>query len=191
MLELKTLKMKYLKKYKIFLEADIQVNDSDEPGVKVAKEEMNDVQQQMSEFTQKKSQIDQLYSTIKDKAQLEEKIKSLLGDEESERNPFLVNYLGVSKLKKEIEDIQDKNVKDKMSLDDFSEEMNLSKDADTKKMVSFKVSDIKNRISKNSVELLKKIQEVQEKEAKMKEEMEKIKKDIEQDSKTIEEEQQK
>lgn len=183
--------MKYLKKYKLFLEADIEIKDSDEPGIKVAKEEMNDIQNQMTEFAQKKSQIDQIYSTIKDKTQLEEKLKALLGDKESERNPFLVRYLEISKLKKEIEDIQDKNIKDKLSLDDFNQEMSLSKDSDVKKMVSFKISDIKNRISKNSADLLKKSQEVQQKELEMKEEMEKIKKDIEENSKTIKEEEQK
>lgn len=181
--------MKYLKKYQIFLEADIPVNDTDKPDVKMAKEKINTINAQIAEYQEKKPKIDQLYSSTNNDKEIEEGLKKILGEtdvnSEEDRNPFLVRYLEVARLKKEVESIQDKNVKDKLSLDDFNQELSLSKDASTKQAVSYKISDIKTRMGKNSADIVKKMQEIQKREAESKAEMEKIKRDIVQNSQRI------
>lgn len=181
--------MKYLKKYQIFLEADIPVNDTDKPDVKMAKEKINTINAQIVDYQEKKPKIDQLYSSTSNDKEIEDGLKKLLGETDinskEDRNPFLVRYLEVARLKKEVESIQDRNAKDKLSLDDFNQELGLSKEATTKQAVSFKISDIKSRISKNSADIVKKMQEIQKKEAENKVEMEKIKQDIIQNTQRI------
>lgn len=181
--------MRYLNNYQAFLEADIPVGDTDKPDIKMAKEKINTINRQITEYQEKKPKIDQLYSSTSNNKEIEDGLKKILGESDvnskEDRNPFLVKYLEVARLKKEVEDIQNKNVKDKMTLDDFNQELSLSKDASTKQAVSFKISDIKNRISLNSAEIVKKMQEIQKREAESKTEMDKIKRDIIQNTQRI------
>ena len=181
--------MRYLNNYQAFLEADIPVGDTDKPDIKMAKEKINTINRQITEYQEKKPKIDQLYSSTSNNKEIEDGLKKILGESDvnskEDRNPFLVKYLEVARLKKEVEDIQNKNVKDKMTLDDFNQELSLSKDASTKQAVSFKISDIKNRISLNSAEIVKKMQEIQKRETESKTEMDKIKRDIIQNTQRI------
>lgn len=181
--------MKYLNNYQSFLEADIPVSDTDKPDIKMAKEKINTINKQIAEYQEKKPKIDQLYSSTSNNKEIEEGLKKILGESDvnakEDRNTFLVKYLEVARLKKEVEDIQNKNVKDKMTLDDFNQELSLSKDSSIKQVVSFKISEIKTRMSFNSSEIVKKTKEIQKKEAETKAEMDKIKRDIVQNTQRI------
>ena len=71
--------MKYVFNYQKFLEK-FEISDSDEPDVKMAKEKMNSLQEQFTEFNQKKASIDAIYKDEKlTPDQVEEKLKQLIG----------------------------------------------------------------------------------------------------------------
>jgi hypothetical protein len=56
--------MKYLKNYQNFSEK-FDISDSDEPDVKMSKEKMNKMQDYITEFSQKKVQIEQIFKDTK------------------------------------------------------------------------------------------------------------------------------
>ncbi len=147
--------MKRLKTYKLFLEeAEFDVNINDEPDIKMAKEKLTTLQKQLKEYKEKKVQIDNAYLKIENDADLNLKIESIVGKmdtlPEADRNPFLVEYLHIANLKRKIDKLQKGITQDKLKKDDFTQELALAKDDSTKKTVSFKISDIANRISTNS-----------------------------------------
>ena len=58
--------MRHLKPYKIFLEeAEFDVNITDEPDIKMAKEKLTTLKNQLTEYKTKKPLIDNAYLTIK------------------------------------------------------------------------------------------------------------------------------
>ena len=151
--------MKYLKKYKIFLEADnFDIEDSDTPDVKMSKERMNTVKSQMGDYKIKKSQIDTLYNQSENDSDIEDGLEKILGKTDVQngvdRNPFLVEYAHLSKLERDINKLQNDNANDKVKLDDFQEQLSLSTEDTTKKAVEFKISDIKNRMSERSSKII-------------------------------------
>ena len=144
--------MKYLKKYKLFTEeADFDVNITDEPDLKMAKEKLATLKTNLSDYKTKKPIIDTAYLTIKIDDDLQKKTEEIMGKTDiqsgKDRNPFLVEYLHVSNLKRKINNLQNELVKDKLSKDDFTEELSLSTESSTKASVTSKISDITNRIS--------------------------------------------
>lgn len=144
--------MKYLKKYKLFNEeVDSDVNITDEPDLKMAKEKFATLKKNLADFKIKKPLIDNAYLMVKTDAELQLKMEQILGKTDSQsgtdRNPFLVEYLNVSNLKRKINNLQKEIVKDKLSKDDFTEELKLSTESTTKAAVSSKITDITNRIS--------------------------------------------
>ena len=93
--------MRHLKPYRIFLEeAEFDVNITDEPDIKMAKEKLTTLKSQLSEYKNKKSLIDSAYLTIKIDADLQKEIESIIGKTDAlpgqDRNPFLVEYLHLS-----------------------------------------------------------------------------------------------
>ena len=153
--------MKHLKKYKLFTEeADFDVNITDEPDLKMAKEKLATLKTNLSDYKTKKPIIDTAYLTIKiseprnveaEDADLQKKTEEIMGKTDiqsgKDRNPFLVEYLHVSNLKRKINNLQNELVKDKLSKDDFTEELGLSTESSVKASVTSKISDITNRIS--------------------------------------------
>jgi hypothetical protein len=159
--------MKYLKKYKLFLEADeFEIGDSDTPDVVMSKEKMNTTMSNMKDYKTKKSQIDALYS--KEGADIETELEKI----------FLVEYAHLSKLEKDINKLQDDNSNDKIKIDDLQQSLSLSEDDATKKAVEFKISDIKNRMSERSSKISEIQQDLVEKEKDHKEKMVKMEKDM-------------
>ena len=152
--------MKYLKKYNLFLEeADLDILATDQPDVKVAKQSMEIVSKQLKEYTdgKKKSDIDTLYKTIKDPTQIEAGLNKILGSDVKSRNPFLVDYVSTSKMKKRIDDEEKENVLDKVKLDDFQQELKIITDPNTKKSLTTKVADVTKRMN-DRVKNISKIQ---------------------------------
>ena len=178
--------MKYLKKYVIFLEEDeFEVKDTDQADVKMAKEKMNTIQNQLSEYNQKKSLIDQVYAKTdkkKTSQDIELELKKILGEtdiqSEEDRNPFLVEYSTIARLKKDVDDLQTAKAEDKIKLDDFQQELNLSTETSTKLLVNSKIQDIKNRLGEKSAKITKIMNDINTKQKEHVVKMEKIKTDI-------------
>ena len=83
--------MRHLKPYRIFLEeAEFDVNITDEPDIKMAKEKLTTLKSQLSEYKNKKALIDSAYLKIKIDADLQKEIESIIGKTDADRNPFLV-----------------------------------------------------------------------------------------------------
>jgi hypothetical protein len=68
--------MKHLKRYKLFTEeVDFNVNITDEPDLKMAKEKLATLKSNLSDYKTKKPLIDTAYLTIKIDAELQKKIE--------------------------------------------------------------------------------------------------------------------
>ncbi len=142
--------MKYLKGYSSFNEDLFTPEVSDAPDLKMSKEKLNTLMSQIEEFKAKKNLISQAYIKIQDDKELSNKVKEILGPEVSpkiDRNPFLVEYLNVSDLKRRLEKLKKNNVDDKIKLDDFNQDLSSSTDASQKSSLQLKISDINKRIS--------------------------------------------
>ena len=170
--------MKYLKKYRIFLE-DFEIKDTDSPDLKMAKEKMNTIKSQLSEYKTKKSAIEKLYSNMElTDSDIETELKKILGDVDAQdgpdRNPFLVEYSHLLKLERDINKLQDDNSNDKVKIDDLQQSLQLSEGEETKKSVEFKISDIKRRMSERSAKISEIQKDLSEKEKLHKDKMSKM-----------------
>jgi hypothetical protein len=168
--------MKYLKKYKLFLEEDeFEINDTDAVDVKMSKEKLNDLKSDFIEYNQKKNLIDNVFKNNKDKPELvESELKKILGEDSEDRNPFLVEYTHVARSEYEIDKLHDENVKDKLRQDDFRQELSLAKEANTKVAVNSKIQDITNRISGRNKKILDIQKDITERDKEHKEKMKKM-----------------
>lgn len=166
--------MKIIKSYYLFLEEnEFEVQETDDKDIKLSKQKLNDLQKDLSEYNQKKVLIDKAFEKGDPKL-IEEDLNRILGKDSEKRNPFLVEYSTVSKLKKDIDKLQKDNANDKVRLDDFKQESQLSKDNTTKKSVDAKVSDINNRISVRNKQILDFAKEIQKKEKELLDKMKKM-----------------
>ena len=159
--------MRHLKPYRIFLEeAEFDVNITDQPDIKMAKEKLTTLKNQLTEYKTKKPLIDTAYLSIKIDTDLQKKIESIVGKIDAlpgqDRNPFLVEYLHIASLTRKVNNIQKDIANDKVKKDDFSEELKLSKDDSTKQAVTSKITDITNRISKNTASIASLTKEISE-----------------------------
>ena len=144
--------MKHLKKYKFFLEeAEFDVQDTDSADVKMSKDGLNTLKLNLTEYKTKKPLIDKLYLEVKDPKQIEAQLQTILGRTDiqngKDRNPFLVEYSNLSKMKSDLDAMQKQNLDDKLKLDDFQEELKYAKDQSTKDSVNQKITDINKRMS--------------------------------------------
>lgn len=143
--------MKYLKKYNKFTEeAEFDVNVTDPPDLKMSKEKFQTINTQLKEFKTKKPAIDNAYLKITNDADLQRKIEEIVGKmdklPEADRNQFLVEYLHVASLKRQLDRLQKDLVNDKIAKDDFTQQMNLSTEKSTKDVINKKLLDITNRM---------------------------------------------
>lgn len=180
--------MKYLKKYQLFLEEDeFQVKDTDKSDVKISKEKLNVIKQQLAEFPQKKTAIDEIYKNSKNLEELDTKIKVILGEESEERNPFLVDYNNIARMKKEVEETHKQIAQDKIRADDFREEASLVTDSETKSSITGKLTDIQNRIAEKNKKIVDTQKEILELEQKHEEKMNQMRSDMEEHIKKVSE----
>lgn len=142
--------MKKLKTYKIFLEdSTFDVNATDNQEIEIAKEHLKTTQEQIAEFKAKKSTIDTLYTKPMMDTELSKAIENIIGTDDKNRNPFLVEYLHIANLNRKLEKAQKDITSDKIQKDGFIEEMRLTDDQPTKQSISTKITDISTRISTN------------------------------------------
>lgn len=156
--------MRYLKRYNSFNEeAEFDPKVTDAPDIKMSKEKLNTLMNQIKTFKEKKSTIDQIYLKTPDDIQLKKKIGDLLGPEISvkeDRNPFMIEYLNVSDLKRRVEKVKKENVDDKMKLDDFNQDLKSSTDSSQKSAIQQKISDINKRIGLANTTITKIINDI-------------------------------
>lgn len=172
--------MKRLKTYKLFIE-----DNTDQTEIEMATDKMETIKKQISEYNQKKSQIDTIYNTNNDNEIIKNKIESLLGKDNKDRNPFLVEYLHIAKLRKSIDDNQKSIANDKIKKDDLTEELRLSSDQNTKNSLNEKISDINKRISEKTNKTPSINKEIIEAEKSIKDKMKKMEIDIQEYIKKI------
>lgn len=176
--------MKYIQLFEDFV-----VNDTDQPDVKMSKERLNTIQKQIKEYQQKKSAIDTLYKSTRDVKIIEDGLKKLIGDTDIkngiDRNPFLVEYIQVTKLKSDIENLTKDNIDDKIKLDDFKRDINATTDISMKASLNNKILEIDKRM-KDRVKKISEINsELEKSEKSHKEKMIKIDKDIKEFTKKV------
>jgi len=173
--------MKNLKTYKLFIEeVDFDVNLTDEPDIKMEKDELAVTQKQLSEYKSKKTLIDNIYLKIKSDADLQVKVQEIVGkaDQKTPKNPFLVEYLHVANLKRRVDKLQKDISNDKVKKDDFSEELKLSTDDTTKQSVSTKITDITNRISTNTANIASLVKDIADAQKSLDDKMKSIEKNM-------------
>ena len=184
--------MKYLKKYNLFLEEVDAVGTSgtfddkkdDAPDIKMAKQKMETTQAQVKEYNADKPKIDALYNpdTDNDNATINTELEALLGKDDvqigADRNPFLVEYANLARIKKQIKDYQRDNVSDKIKLDDFQRELKETNEEKTTTAIKIKIAEITKRmtdrinsINKIQSDLLKSQKEHTDKMSKIEKEM--------------------
>ena len=179
--------MNYLKKYKKFLEdADFVINATDSPDLQISKENFEVIKTQLTEYKTKKILIDNAYKTITDNINLQKKLEELVGKDN--KNPFLVEYLHVSSLKNNIDKLQKELVNDKISKDDFTEQLRLSSEKVTKDAINIKLIDINKRISDKNTNILKLQNDVKNSETQLQTNMNNIEKEMKDYIKKISEE---
>lgn len=141
--------MKHLKKFLEYSEFDVSATDV--PDVKIAKEKMTTIQKQLTEYKTKKPIIDKLYAEVKEPDKIENGLRTILGKQDIQngidRNPFLVEYVHLAKLKSDLDDMAQQNVDDKVKLDDFQQELRGATDDAMRKSINAKILEINNRMS--------------------------------------------
>lgn len=187
--------MRYLKTYILFNEK-FDIKDTDEEDIKMSKEKMNKLVDYITEFPQKKPQIDAIFKDLKkDNETISKELQNLLGKEDAgpgaDRNPFLVDYVEISKLTRKVDDIQNQRALDKIKLDDFQQQLSLSKNPDVKANISSSISDVNNRLADKSKQILDVKKELEEKKKKLDEKIASQKKEIDEFTKKIIDEEQK
>jgi len=160
--------MKYLKKYKLFLEEDeFEIKDTDQEDVKMSKEQLNKLKKDIAEYQANKAKIDEIFKKFENPEEASKEVEKILGTED--KNPFLVEYVSLVRIEKEISKLHDDNANDKIKIDDFNQELSITTNDTTKEAIKFKISDIKNRMSKRNKDISDKEKELIELEQKHKE----------------------
>lgn len=177
--------MKYLKKYKHF--ENIEVSAKDEPDVKLAKEEANDLEEKLKEFPAIKAELDKAFTDIKSDKDNEvlnkriDEIKKKFPD-----NPFIEEYTHMMNIQIKIKHIQEELLKYNDDL--FKNEEDLKQISTDKGDITAKsktINDIKTaqKVKNQEVSDLKKELLVAEKD--MEKRMDDIKKEMQDSSQKI------
>jgi predicted nucleic acid-binding Zn-ribbon protein len=174
--------MKHIDNYNIFLEK-LTISNDDSETVKMAKERINKIEDQISEYKSKKSKVESLYKNknLSDedlKKEIEKIIPPSNTNNGVDRNPFLVTISQISNLERRIDKLNDTNVNDKLKIDDLQQSISTIKNDDTKKATQFKISDIKNRMSDRASKIKDIENQIKEKEKEHKEKMKDIENEI-------------
>ena len=169
--------MKYLKKFEAF-----DVLNTDTPDVKMAKQKMETITKQLAEYKTKKPLIDAVYTKTKDPSLIESELTKILGSTDvqngPDRNPFLVDYTYLAKLKRDMDKMREDNVNDKVRLDDFQVELRLTTDPNTKQSLATKIADINKRMNGRVTNIVKIQNDFNLVDKAHKDKMSKIEKDI-------------
>jgi len=177
--------MKYLKKFKHF--ENIEVDAKDEPDLKLAKEEVNDLEKNLKEFPTIKAELDKAFMDIKsdkDNEALNKRIDEI--KEKFPENTLIDEYTRMMNIQIRIKYIQDELLKYNDDLFKNEEDLKqISTDKGDTTAKSKTINDIKNaqKVKNQEVSNLKKELLVAEKD--LKKRMDDIKREMQDSSKKI------
>jgi hypothetical protein len=177
--------VKYLKNFKHFESVEAEITD--EPDVKLAKEETNNLEKNLKDFPAIKTELDKAFMELKsdkDNEILNKRIEEI--KEKFPNNPFIEEYTRMMNLQVRIKYIQDELVKYNDDLFKNQEDLKLissSKGDPTQKTKT--INDIKTnqKIKTQEIEKLKKDSIVAQ--TNFKKKMDEIKKEMQDSSKKI------
>lgn len=177
--------MKYLKNFKHFESVEAEITD--EPDVKLAKEETNNLEKNLKDFPAVKTELDKAFMELKsdkDNELLNKRIEEI--KKKFPNNPFIEEYTRMMNLQVRIKYIQDELVKYNDDLFKNQEDLKLitsSKGDPTQKTKT--INDIKTnqKIKTQEIEKLKKDSIVAQ--TNFKKKMDEIKKEMQDSSKKI------
>lgn len=161
--------MKYLKNYKSFNEeAEFEVDAMSPANAENTKSinDLNKVKKDIDGYNKYKGNIDTIYKTSKTDAEIETKLKNLLGDD-NDRNPFLDNYITVASDERKVKTMVDNRVANKLKVSEYNDLISMSDNPTQKTAMQLEITKLNNKISMDEKSLTK-----------LKSDIEKRKKDI-------------
>jgi len=90
--------MRHILRFKQF--ESLEVSPTDDPEDKAAKEQVNDIEKHLKEYSTIKSEIDQAFANIKGNEELNDKIEEISGKHKG--NPLIDEYIRVAALQKKV-----------------------------------------------------------------------------------------
>jgi len=175
--------MKYLRRFKNF--ENVEVSATDEPDVKLAKEETNDLEQYLKDFPALKTELDKAFVEIesdKDNEALNKRIDEI--KKKFPDNPFIEEYTHMMNLQMRIKKIQDELLKYNDEL--FKNEEDLKEISTSKGDPSAKtktINDIKSAQGLKTKEVAQLKKDLQVADANQKKKMAEIQKEMQDSSK--------
>lgn len=183
--------MRYLRDWNLWLE-NLETNDSDTPDIKKAKEKLNTLKSQISEFNLKYKDIDAAYKTNDDK-KISDMEKKLFGDADikngADRNEFLVKYLNIAKKSRQVDKDVNQIATDNLNLQKSQDILNITTDNNIKAQYNNEIPKLKQKIQntkagieKKKVDMAKQFNDIQKEMDERKKEMIEYINKIEKDS---------
>jgi hypothetical protein len=178
--------MRYLLSYRKF-EA-LQISPTDDPEDNAAKEEINEIEKHLKEFSAIKAEIDQIFASSENNEEINSKIEEIT--DKNKGNPLIDEYIRVTGLQKKVLNSQQEFAKYSDDLFSASEELKeLSKSkADSASILAKTktIAEIKKAQAAKKTELENLKKEVLKAEKDMKQQMADMKKDSEDNMSVIE-----
>ena len=177
--------MRYLKNFKHF--ENVEVDATDEPDVKLAKEEANDLEKDIKDFPAIKAELDKAFAEIesdKDNELLNKRIDEI--KEKFPNNPFIEEYTRMMNLQMRIKYVQDELLKYNDDLFKNEEDLKLAGEEGgdtTQKMKT--IQDIKSKQGIKTKEIANLKKDLLAAEADKKKKMDEIKKEMQDSSKKV------
>jgi len=177
--------MKYLKNFKRFENVEPEITD--EPDVKLAKEEANNLEKSLKDFPAVKAELDKAFMEIKsdkDNKLLNKRIEEI--KKKFPNNPFIEEYTRMMNLQMRIKYVQDELIKYNDDLYKNEEDLKqlTSQKADTSTKTKT-INDIKSNQKIKTQEITQLKKDLLNAEIAQKKKMEEIKKEIQDSSKKI------
>jgi hypothetical protein len=174
--------MKYLNKYVDFKES-FDISSTDAPDEKLAKEEINSTEENLKEYKEKKSMIEQIFSSGKDASEIDTELKKLIPETDNS-NSFLTDFIKICTVQKEIEDGKSSSEEDNNKIKLFSTQKKLSA-GDKVSTIGSKISQIADRIKNFAKILTQKSQELTNLMSEHKEKISQVEQELNQSTKEI------
>jgi phosphoribosylformylglycinamidine (FGAM) synthase PurS component len=177
--------MKYLKNFKRFENVEVEITD--EPDVKLAKEETNNLEKSLKDFPAVKAELDKAFMNLKsdkDNELLNKKIEEI--NKKFLNNPFIEEYTRMMNLQMKIKYVQDELMKYNDDL--YKNEEDLKQLSSQKVDTSAKlktVNDIKSNQKIKTQEIVDLKKALLTATTEQKKKMEEIKKEMQDSSKKI------
>lgn len=176
--------MKYIKSLKLFLE-EVDIDDTDKPDERVQKQDLNTILKHIKEYDSGIKKIDDILLKNKDKSPDDiTKLLDVIIGKDDDRNLFLSEYTTAARMKKQIENIQDQILRDKIRQDDFKSSLS-DAEGDTKTALNAKIVDISNRITQSNSKINDLNKEIGISEKELKDKMSEKRKEVEEKLKNI------